>query len=99
MLDQREFKQKFGCFYDGLATNSKLKRKHCMLMMSWFLFRRLLTAINLVPMRQQAQYVQIVINIWLCLMDACIKLHWDPYESKINGRMQTMNDIVVLFLS
>ena len=70
-----------------------------MLMMSWFLFRRLLTAINLVPVRHETKFVQITINILLCLIDACLKLHWDPFESKINGHMQKMNDIVVLFMS
>ena len=98
-LDQKDFKQKFVSFYSGLATNSKLKRKKCMLMMSWFLCRRLITAINLVPMRLQTKFVQITINIWLCLIDACLKLHWDPFESKINGHMQKMNDGVVLFMS
>ena len=68
-------------------------------MMSWFLFRRLITAINLVPMRHETKFVQITINIWLCLIDALLKLYWDPYESKINGNMQKMNDIVVLFMS
>ena len=38
-------------------------------------------------------------NIWLCLIDACLKLHWDPFESKFLGHTQKMNDIVVLFLS
>jgi hypothetical protein len=68
-------------------------------MMSWFLFRRLLTAINLVPMRHETNFVQITINILLCLIDSCLKLHWEPYESKINGNMQKMNDILVLFMS
>ncbi len=67
--------------------------------MSWFLFRRLMTAISLVPMRNETKFFQITINIWLCLIDACHKLHWDPFESKINGHIQQMNDIVVLFLS
>ena len=70
-----------------------------MYMMSWFLFRRLMTAINLVPMRHETKFVQIASNIWLCLIDACLKLHWDPFESKIYGHTQKMNDIVVLFLS
>jgi hypothetical protein len=35
----------------------------------------------------------------LCLIDACLKMHWDPFESKTNGHMQKMNDIVVLFMS
>jgi hypothetical protein len=68
-------------------------------MMSWFLFRRIITAINLVSMRHETKFVQISINVWLCLIDAFLKLHWDPYESKINGNMQKMNDIVVLFMS
>ena len=68
-------------------------------MVSWFLFRRLMTAINLVQMRNETKFAQVTINILLCLIDACLKLHWDPYESKINGNMQKMNDIVVLFMS
>ncbi len=98
-LDQKDFKQKFDSLYSGLATNSLLKRKKCMLMMSWFLFRRLITAINLVPMRHETKFVQITFNIWLCMIDACLKLHWDPFESKINGNMQKMNDVFVIFMS
>ena len=58
-----------------------------------------MTAINLVCMRHETKFVQITINIWLCLIDAFLKLHWDPFESKINGKIQKMNDMVVLFLS
>jgi len=50
-------------------------------------------------MRHETKFVQITINIWLCLIDAFLKLHWDPFESKINGNIQKMNDMVVLFLS
>ena len=99
MLEKKEFKQKFGSFYSGLTTNSERKRTYCKYMMSWFLLRRLMTAVNLVLMRHETKFVQITINIWLCLIDACLKLHWDPFESKINGNMQKMNDIVVLFMS
>ena len=99
MLENKEFKQKFNSFYSGLATNSELKRTYCKYMVSWFLFRRLMTAINLVQMRHETKFAQVTINILLCLIDACLKLHWDPYESKINGNMQKMNDIVVLFMS
>ena len=70
-----------------------------MYMICWFLFRRLMTAINLVCMRQETKFVQITINIWLCLIDAFLKLHWDLFECKINGNIQKMNDMVVLFLS
>jgi hypothetical protein len=99
MLEKKEFKQKFGSFYSGFKTNSERKLTYCKYMMSWFLFRRLMTAVNLVQMRHETKFVQITINIWLCLIDACLKLHWDPFESKINGNMQKMNDIVVLFMS
>jgi hypothetical protein len=65
----------------------------------WFLLRRLLTAANLAQMRHQTMWLQLTINIWLCLIDTCLKLHWDPYENKLNGSMQKMNDLLVLLLS
>ena len=99
MLENKEFKQKFNSFYSGLATNSELKRTYCKYVVSWFLFRRLMTAINLVQMRHETKFAQVTINILLCLIDACLKLHWDPFESKINGNMQKMNDLLVLFMS
>ncbi len=65
----------------------------------WFLLRRLLTAVNLSQIRHQTMWLQLTINIWLCLIDTCLKLHWDPYENKINGSMQKINDLLVLLLS
>ncbi len=66
--------------------------------MSWFLVRRLLTAVNLVSMRNQTVYVQIAINIQLCLIDVIIKLYLKPYENS-DYYVQTMNDVIVLLLS
>jgi hypothetical protein len=68
-------------------------------MMSWFLVRRLLTAVNLVPMRFQTPYIQIALNIMLCLIDTGFKLYVNPYESKSVYYIQTMNDLIVLLLS
>ena len=68
-------------------------------MMSWFLVRRLLTAVNLVPIRFQTAYIQIALNIWLCLIDTGFKLYLNPYESKFGCYMQSMNDVIVLLLS
>jgi hypothetical protein len=98
-LDDEKFKQKFGSFYDGFASHNKSSRKNCTLVTSFFLLRRLLLAAVLVPLRYQTVWLQVASNIWLCLVDSCIKQHLNPYESKISGLMQKMNDVVVLLLS
>jgi hypothetical protein len=48
ILDQEEFKSKYGALYNGYATYNSTKRDDCIKMSGWFLFRRLLTAVNLV---------------------------------------------------
>jgi hypothetical protein len=98
ILDEKAFKQKFGSFCSGYATHNEAKRNNCKFLMSWFLVRRLLTAVNLVSMRNQTVYVQIAINIQLCLIDVIIKLYLKPYENS-DYYVQTMNDVIVLLLS
>jgi hypothetical protein len=50
-LDEEEFKSKHGSLYDGFITDNSLKRKDTINMVGWFLFRRFLTAVNLVYLR------------------------------------------------
>ena len=48
ILEQEEFKSKYGGLYEGFATHNAVKRDACIKMMAWFLLRRLITALNLV---------------------------------------------------
>jgi hypothetical protein len=48
LMDTRHFKSKWGQFYDGYKTYSVKQRKTSVKMLFWFLFRRILTALNLV---------------------------------------------------
>ncbi len=68
-------------------------------MVGWFLFRRFLTAANLVYLRDQTIWIQLTINVYLSLIDVCVKIELSPYESRIGGIMEQMNDFFVLTLS
>ena len=68
-------------------------------MLFWFLFRRMITALNLVVLRGQTAWIQLTLNIWLCLTDASLLLNWSPYETKTRNFMEKLNFVVVLFLS
>jgi hypothetical protein len=48
ILEQEEFRSKYGGLYEGYATHNAVKRDACVKMMAWFLLRRLLTSFNLV---------------------------------------------------
>ena len=62
----------------------------------WFLLRRFLTAVNLVYMRNLTVWIQLTLNMWLTLIDVSVKLHLNPYESKVRGFMDKFNDLFVL---
>ena len=62
----------------------------------WFLLRRFLTAVNLVYMRNLTIWIQLTLNLWLTLIDVSVKLHLNPYESKVGGFMDKFNDLFVL---
>jgi hypothetical protein len=98
-LDEKEFKSKHGALYEGFITDNALKRKSTIKMTPWFLLRRLLTAVNLVYLRNDTIWIQLTINMYLSLADVCIKLHLSPYESKVGGFMEKFNDIIVLTCS
>ena len=68
-------------------------------MLFWFLFRRILTALNLVELQNQTIWLQLTFNMWLSLIDVCLMLHWTPYENKIRNVMEKFNGVVVLLLS
>ena len=65
-------------------------------MVGWFLLRRFLTAVNLVSLRDQTIWIQLTLNMWLSLIDVCIKIELSPYESKVGGFMDKFNDLFVL---
>ena len=68
-------------------------------MLFWFLFRRILTALNLVELQNQTIWLQLTFNMLLSLIDVCLMLHWTPYENKIRNVMEKFNGVVVLLLS
>jgi hypothetical protein len=68
-------------------------------MVGWFLFRRFLTSVNLVFLRDQTIWIQLAINMYLSLIDVCVKIELSPYESRIGGIMEKFNDLFVLTLS
>jgi hypothetical protein len=68
-------------------------------MIIWFLIRRFLTGVIVVPLAHQTIWIQLAPNIMLTLADACITFHLNPYENKIGGYMAMFNDAIVLFLS
>lgn len=98
-MDNRPFKLKWGQFYDGYKTYTVKQRKTSVKMLFWFLFRRILTALNLVELRNQTIWVQFSLNMWLCLIDIWLMLHWTPYDSRLRGVMEKVNGFTVLFLS
>jgi hypothetical protein len=65
-------------------------------MTCWFLLRRFLTAVNLVFLRNQTIWIQLTLNMWLSLFDLCVKLDLSPFESKLGGFMDKLNDLFVL---
>jgi hypothetical protein len=67
-------------------------------MLFWFLFRRALTALNLVELRDQTIWMQLTFNLWLCLADACLIFHWSPYENNFRNGLEKLNCAIVLFL-
>lgn len=99
MMDTRPFKSKWGQFYDGYNTYTAKQRKTSVKMLFWFLFRRILTALNLVELRNQTIWLQFSLNMWLSLIDVLLMLHWTPYDSRLRGVMEKVNGFFVLFLS
>jgi hypothetical protein len=75
LMNDREFKKKWGTLYSGLKTFSPEQRITAIKMLFWFLFRRALTALNLVKLRDQTIWMQMTFNMWLCLADACFIFH------------------------
>ncbi len=51
LLDDKEFKSKHGALYNGFITKNAVKRQATIKMAAWYFLRRLLTAINLVYLR------------------------------------------------
>jgi hypothetical protein len=96
LLDDEDFKSRHGAFYEGFITDNALKRQASMQMPAWFLLRRFLTAVNLLYLRNQTIWIQLATNMYLSLVDVCVKIHLSPYESKLAGFMEKFNDLFVL---
>ncbi len=50
----------------------------------------------MVFLRNQTIWIQLTLNMWLSLIDVCVKLDLSPYESKVGGFMDKFNDLFVL---
>jgi hypothetical protein len=85
--------------YSDLKTFTPGQRETAIKMFVWLLLRRIVTALNLVELRNQTVWIQLTFNMWLCLADACLILHWSPYQNKTRDIMEKFNGAVVLLLS
>ena len=65
----------------------------------WFIFRRFLTAIAIVPLRRETVWIQLVCSMYLTLTDICFKIHLNPYRTKVVTMMERFNDTIVLILT
>ncbi len=99
LLDNEEFRSKHGSLYQGFRIDNALKRKAAIIMVGWFLFRRFLTAVNLIYLRDQTIWIQLTINMYLSLIDLCVKIELSSYESRIGGIIEQFNDLFVVTLS
>lgn len=97
-LNTKEFKATWGSCYDGYLIYSAANRRNVIILSSWFLFRRFLLAINLIFV-VQVIWVQLTINMLLCLADLALKMYLRPYNKDRKGFFMFFNDHVVLFLS
>ena len=81
------------------TVSTDLKRTNAIKATSWFVLRRLLTAISIVPLRKQTVWIQLVCTMYLTLTDVCFKIHLNPYRTRIVGTMEKLNDMIVLVLT
>ena len=95
-LDKKDFKSKHGALYERFITGNAVRRSVSLKMAVWFFLRRLLNAVNVVYLRNQTIWIQLTLNMWLSLIDVCLKIHFDPYVNKIGGFMEKLNDLFVL---
>ena len=65
----------------------------------WFVVRRLLTAVSIVPLRRETVWIQLVCSMYLTLTDVCFKIHLNPYRTKVVTIMERFNDTIVLTLT
>ena len=95
-LENEELRTKHGSLYEGFTIHNAEKRQASINMVGWFLLRRFLTGVNLVYLRNATIWIQLTMNMWLSLIDVCVKLYLSPFESKIGGFMEKLNDCFVL---
>jgi hypothetical protein len=98
-LDDPSFQEKFGSLTEGYKTEGDFGTDAAKKMICWFMMRRFLTAIIIVPLAAQGSWIQLAPNVFLSLADACITYHLNPYESAMSGYMAKFNNTIVLFLS
>ena len=67
--------------------------------MPWFLFRRFLTAVNIVYLRNDTIWIQLTLNMYLSLCDTAFKFSYGRYENKVGGFMEKFNDLFVITCS
>jgi hypothetical protein len=84
---------------EGFKTTGDFGTDAAKKMTLWFLLRRSITAVIIVPIATQTCWIQLAPNVFLSLADACITYHLNPYEKAISGYMAKLNNTIVLILS
>ncbi len=97
-LEDPYFQEQFGSLTEGFKT-SGVRVKDTIKMIFWFLLRRFLTGVIIVPLADQSPWIQLAPNVMLSLADACLTYHLNPYENSIGGYMAMFNETIVVFLS
>jgi hypothetical protein len=98
-LDDPLFQKKFGSLTEGYKTEGDFGTDAAKKMILWFMLRRFLTAVIIVPLAKQTLWIQLAPNVMLSLVDACVTYHLNPYESAMGGFMAKLNNTLVLVLS
>jgi hypothetical protein len=52
LLQEEQFEEKYGSLYESLTVTTDPKRSDAIKATTWFIVRRLLTAISIVPLRK-----------------------------------------------
>ena len=76
-LDDPSFQKQFGSLTEGYKT-SGVHVKNTIKMILWFLLRRFLTGVIIVPLSEQTSWIQLAPNVVLSLADACFTYHFNP---------------------
>lgn len=73
-MDLISFKRKFGTLFEGHKSKHDADKDATILFMVWFIVRRWFMAVIVVPGRHWIIWGQLAGNVWLALIDACVKI-------------------------